>query len=152
MTHIMTHNNKSYQPININIVEEKTKSKYIGDFCVRSKDGNWSSFPLAIFYNEDPAPGHTHYLGVFVDGKNNVIFTNGESAFNDPIIGVIAEDGEVIFSRYKHDYHTSTDGSVFIDGGRDYTRTNALPRDRFVKLIIDKDRLIIDTNGEVNEK
>jgi hypothetical protein len=32
-----------------------------------------------------------------------------------------------VVSGYRHDYRTSSDGSAFIDGGRDYTRTNRKP-------------------------
>jgi hypothetical protein len=50
------------------------------------------------------------------------MITNAISAFEHPMLGVVADDGEVIVSGYRHDYRRSKDGTVFIDGGRDYTR------------------------------
>ena len=41
----------------------------------------------------------------------------------EPLISAaVADDGEIIYSKYRHDYNVSKDKSVFIDGGRDYTR------------------------------
>jgi hypothetical protein len=39
--------------------------------------------------------------------------------------GIICEDGEVIVSRYRHDYVQK--GDRMIDGGRDYTRSSIHP-------------------------
>ena len=38
------------------------------------------------------------------------------------IAGIVANNGDVIYSRYRHDCRWSPDNSVMIDGGRDYTR------------------------------
>lgn len=79
-------------------------------------------------------------LGLFyLDGQ--AMITNAESAFSEPITGVVAKDGEIIFSRFRHDYQESTDGSVFVDGGRDYLRTNTHP-DRVISLVVSKNRLV----------
>jgi hypothetical protein len=72
-------------------------------------------------------PSHSHYFGVYVSHDGHVYICNAESAFSDPILGVVADSGEIVVSGYRHDYRTSSDGSAFIDGGRDYTRTNRKP-------------------------
>lgn len=115
---------KNYQPINTQKVEEKYGAKYLGDFCVKRKNG-WSEQPFAIFYQPNPnvSLGHSHYFGMFVESENMYI-TKGDSAFEEGLTGVVADDGEIVISCYRHDYRTSTDGSVFIDGGRDYTRSS----------------------------
>lgn len=129
-------------PIDIKAVEKHYGVKYIGDFCLQHSEGWWYNWPIAIFYQADPKTelGHTHYLGVYVD-KGRVMLTKGDSAFNEPIIGVVADNGEVVYSRYRHDYRQSSDRSVWIDGGRDYLRTGVGVKT--VKLIIDKDQLIV---------
>jgi hypothetical protein len=65
------------------------------------------------------------------------------SATEKTITGVKADNGDVIYSRYRHDYRTSQDESVFIDGGRDYLKTGLYEDDRFVKLNVVKDKLEI---------
>lgn len=50
------------------------------------------------------------------------MITNAITATETTITGIKAQNGEIIYSRYRHDYRESADGSVFIDGGRDYTR------------------------------
>jgi hypothetical protein len=50
------------------------------------------------------------------------MITNAMSAFEHPILGAVADDGEIVVSGYRHDYRRSKDGTVFIDGGRDYTK------------------------------
>jgi len=141
------HENTSHQPINIPVLQKYYGAVYIGDFCLKTKSGGWSDMPVAVFYQPNPKTelGHTHYFGLFVMGDDNdtLMITNAESAFSEPIVGIIADDGEVIFSRYRHDYHTSRDGSVFVDGGRDYVRFSG-GQQRVVKLVIDKDKLVID--------
>jgi hypothetical protein len=72
------------------------------------------------------------------------------TATQEDIWGVVANDGEVIYSRYRHDYRTSKDGSVMIDGGRDYTKTG-FNTDKWredlnptlIKMRIIKDKLMI---------
>ena len=49
-----------------------------------------------------------------------------------------AKNGDIIYSQYRHDYVKSEDDSVFIDGGRDYTRSGG---GKFVTLRIIKDKL-----------
>ncbi len=129
-------------PIKIDVAEKHYNAKYIGDFCISDKNNQWTEQPIQIYYNENPKTelGHTHYFGLFTDDFHHVYITNAISITNEPIIGAIADNGEIIYSRYRHDYQTSQDGTVFIDGGRDYCRTNT---DKLINLIFDKDKLVI---------
>ncbi len=108
--------------------EEKYKSgkaKYVADLCVKDKYGNWGNEPAAIFYQETPPdPNFSNYFAIIVRG-NDAYILDGSSAVSEPITGAVAQNGEVIFSAYRNDFKQSKDGSVFIDGGRDYLRTNA---------------------------
>lgn len=142
--HVRSHINRSYQYIDIDRIEKAFHATFVGDFCLKTTDGNWSEEPAAIFYAHDPdtSKGHTHYFGI-LRRDDSILITKGDSAFSEPIIGIIADDKEVIFSRYRHDYEVSLDQSVWIDGGRDYVR-HGENKFGLVKLIIDKDQLIID--------
>ena len=107
-------------------IEEMYSAKYIGAFCTRRKDGTWHEMPLDVFYvsNPDVEKGHKNYFGMFYDQLDDAVkITDATSAVSDEMVGVVANDGEVIVSGYRHDYRKSRDGSVFIDGGRDYIRT-----------------------------
>lgn len=145
-------NDKTLQPIKLPVVEEMFGGKFIGDFCVKAKGGGWTDSPIAIFYqpNPDTEKGHSHYFGIFIDDNNKLVITSGDNVFSEEIIGIVADDGEVIISRWRHDFVTSIDKSVFIDGGRDYTRcgisstSDIPPSDRMVKLNINNDKLVVD--------
>lgn len=104
-------------------VELYYKVKYVGVFCL-GKDSQWDNAPVDIFYQPKPniELGHTNYMAVFY--RNGTLYVaDGSSA----IVGVtfnavVAENGEIIYSCYRHDYQLSSDGTAWIDGGRDYTR------------------------------
>lgn len=150
---IMGHNNTSFHPIKIDVIEEHYNAKFVGDFCVKTKGGGWSEIPVAVFYQPNPdfSKGHTHYFGIFCDPQNKLMITDASSAFDEPIEGIIADNGEVIFSRYRHDYRSSMDRSVTIDGGRDYLRcggSRVYDPNRHVKLIPNGDKLVIQGTKE----
>ena len=86
---------------------------------------------MAVFWNRDPAnipEGGSAYFGMFHRyeppdfKKGTLMITNAISAAETEITGIVAQNGDVIYSRYRHDYRGSPDGSVWIDGGRDYVR------------------------------
>lgn len=105
-------------------IEELKNAKYMGYWCTKRLDGkSWNERPVDVFYVENPdrEKGHSNYFGMFVQ-NGAVYITNAESAFTEPMIGAICEDGEVIVSRYRHNYIEK--GGAMIDGGRDYVRSN----------------------------
>ena len=104
-------------------MEEYYKSKYMGYWTIKGKDGEWNEEPVDVFYNPNPdtTKGHSHYFGLFLK-NNSLVITNAESAFSVPMVGVECEDGEVLISRFRHDYVSK--GDRFIDGGREYYRYN----------------------------
>jgi hypothetical protein len=129
---------ESELPIYIEKIEEKYGVKFVGDFCVRAMYNMWTDFPVAVFYQPNPNRelGHSNYFGIHINRylEGNCSICDAQSAFSQPIIGAVADNGEVIYSKYRHDYAVSEDGTVFIDGGRDSIRAplNAL----LVKLIM----------------
>ena len=127
----------------VNVIEEKYNAKFLGFFSVPNAEGKgWSDMPVDVFYQPDPdeAKGHSKYFGIYIDpvsrlNKNPSIYiTNAQDCFKDPMDGIIADNGEVIMSHYVHDMHHSLDGSVWIDGGRYYTRSGAYKKNRYVKV------------------
>ncbi|NBX51922.1 hypothetical protein EBT25_18785, partial [bacterium] len=93
-------------------------------WCTKSPAGYWHESPVDVFYvaNPDRSKGHSNYFGMFVNERGNVMICNAESAFSEPITGVLCDDGEVLVSRYRHDFVTK--GEISVDGGRDYTKTS----------------------------
>ena len=104
-------------------VEAKYNAKWVGQLAMKTRDGQWTGDSCGdVYYQETPpVEGYSNYFALIIQG-GTLYITSGASAVEGIIDGVIALDGEVIYSRYRHDYRTSTDGSTFIDGGRDYVR------------------------------
>jgi hypothetical protein len=69
------------------------------------------------------------------------MITNGAFVEEQNFQGIIADNGDIIFSRSRHDYRVSDDESVWIDGGREYTRTPLVEVERMVRLTVHKGRL-----------
>jgi len=132
-----------YHISKVYMIEEKYKAKFLGFFSVPNAAGtDWSDMPVDVFYqpNPDKGRGHSNYFGAHVDALTRltedprVFITNAEGCFKVPMDGIIADSGEVIMSHYVHDNHFSMDGSVWIDGGRYYTRSGVYEKNRYVKV------------------
>lgn len=79
------------------------------------------------YYRETPHPKFgNHYLGISVDDygmRDRVVLSRGDH-IEDKTFGMIRDDnGAFHYSSYVHDYVELSNGK-FIDGGRDYIRTN----------------------------
>ena len=121
--------------------EELYGAKYMGYWCTKRLNGqSWNDNPVDVFYqpNPDVEKGHKNYFGLYVQG-GSLYITDATSAFSDPITGIETEDGEVIVSRYRHDYVEK--GKYMIDGGRDYLRTSGGP---FVRVRVDGPKFVIE--------
>ena len=118
-------------PQGVAMAEEKYNALFVCDTCLKAQGGGWINQSVAVFWNKDPAnipEGGSAYFGLYIQymppdfKRGPVMITNAISAVETDIIGMVAHNGDVIYSRYRHDYRGSPDGSVWIDGGRDYTR------------------------------
>lgn len=105
-------------------VEEKYNAKFVGQLCLRTKSGGWQGDDCGDVYYQatPPVEGYSNYFALVNQG-GSLYITSGASAVEGEISGVRADDGEIVYSRYRHDMRHSTDQSVWIDGGRDYVRT-----------------------------
>ena len=111
----------------INKIEDVMGVKYMGYWDIKDKNGSWCNAPLDIFYqpNPDIKAGHSNYFAMYVQNGRSFI-ADGSSAFSEPMDGIIDDDDRILISRYRHDY-VSGAGNNFIDGGRNYMRTNVGP-------------------------
>lgn len=109
---------------NIAKIENLKNATFIGSFCTKRLFEDYNDVPVDVFYNPNPNKelGHSHYFGMFRTMDGQVMITNAESCFSEPLTGAVCDDGEVIISRYRHDF-VARKGAM-IDGGRAYTRTN----------------------------
>lgn len=129
--------------INVANIEDMYSATFVGDFSIKTKIG-WTNFPIAVFYQPNPKIelGHSYYFGMYIDDYGRLMITNAESTFSQPIVGITADDGQIIFSRFRHDFVRSNDGSVSIDGGREYTKYTGDPS-QLVNIVIDKHLLVV---------
>ena len=110
-----------FKPEGITKIEEMYNAKYVFESCLKTKDGGWSNFPVAIFYTEKAHPQGSNYMGLYVDSYNRLLVTNGISATEEFDALQIGEN--IIYSRYRHDYREQF--GAMVDGGRDYFRRSA---------------------------
>lgn len=124
-----------FLPKGIEHIEHKYSAKYVCETCIgypANKPGmwNWINWPVAVFYHRNVSlvpEGGSQYLGLYcrrrIPEEPLIPYVcNAISTTFEPFTGIMADDGEVIYSHYRHDYRYSKDGSVWIDGGRDYVR------------------------------
>jgi hypothetical protein len=128
--------------LDIGKIEERYAARYVGDFSLRFGK-NWSDEPFAVFFSGIPMrEGYPNYVGVRPNAdSSNLIVVNAKSVTEVVWDGVMADDGEVIFSRFRHDYRVSRDGSAMVDGGRHQFRCRGRQR---VRISVVRDRLIVN--------
>ena len=122
MKKVVVNSGRDDAQFNIEKVESKYNAKFVGQFCLKAVGGGWANSPVDVYYvqNPDTSLGHSHYFGLF-SRDGTVYITRGDSGVEPEITAAIAHDGEIIYSRYRHDCRVSKDQSVFIDGGPEYT-------------------------------
>jgi hypothetical protein len=107
--------------IDISYFEKKYNAKYVCELSIMAKRG-WAASPAQIYYQEEPPQeGYSNYFAI-VQQEGQVFITTGASVVGIPIHGVMLKSGEVIYSRYGHDYRSASTGDVSVDGGLEYMR------------------------------
>lgn len=134
----------------IAMVEKQYGARYVFETCLRKGNSEWANFPVAVFYNDVAHPKGSNYFALYRDPLTDkfMVTDAGPSVIDEEFAGLEAE-GEVVYSRYRHDYRVSKNGA-FVDGGRDYFRYGGDPFDDYnlVKFKVVADRLeIIDNNA-----
>ena len=119
--------------------------KYLGAWAIKTKYG-WSEYPVDVFYNANPDVGHSNYLGIFWDQvKQAFMLTDASSAF-DNALSCLVKDDIIYVSKFRHDYVCTPKG-LFIDGGRDYLRTNCLELKKLS--VVNGDFVLLDNNEKI---
>lgn len=105
--------------LNPEYFENKYSASFVGQFT------NNSDRLVDVYYQKvKPFTEYSHYFAICMYSGSSVYIMSGKFIEDVTITGIVAADKEIIYSRHRHDYRTSTDGSVWIDGGFSYTRTN----------------------------
>jgi hypothetical protein len=109
-------------------VEAKYKAKWVGQFPLKTKDGGWSSDSCADVYYQviPPVEGYSHYFGLIIQ-DGSLYITSAKCLEDKEFQGIRAKNGEIIYSRFRHDMRYSEDKSVWVDGGFDYMRRSYGP-------------------------
>lgn len=128
--------------------EAHYNATYIGDFCLKDSKGNWSEREWAVFWKEFPEkPEYSNYFGLLKARDifgNETYICNAISVTEGHWNGCVADDGEIIYSRSRHDFRESTDGSVTVDGGRDYFKRLGKIKNPTVRITIVNDQLVVN--------
>lgn len=142
---------EQFSPEQLEKIEAHYEAAYACETCVKNRNGGWVNQFVSVFYQADPSKvpeGGSQWFGLFFrqefpseSAPTRLFVVNALSAVEEDIAGVVANNGDVIYSHYRHDYRRSPDGSVWIDGGRDYTRWSG--SGPMVTLRIVKDKLTI---------
>ena len=133
-----------YDSKSIATIEKEYNAKYMGYWCTNNtKNRQWNDTPVDVFYvaNPDRSKGHTNYFGMYVRYNSSYII-DASSAFSVPITGILTNDGEVIVSRYRHDYIVK-DGYI-IDGGRDYLKCSGNSLTTFVNVSVEDGEFVFE--------
>lgn len=107
-------------------IEKHYNCRYVCEWNTVTKQNKIAESVIALFYQEVPHPQGSNWMGMFLGpdlGKDlRPYVMDGISASRLPIQGYVSNDGQVLFSKHRHDFRQSNDGSVTVDGGREYTR------------------------------
>ena len=126
----------------ISKIEDNYKAKYVCETSVLAKNGGWTYKPSSIFYTENAHPEGSNYFAISLESDGYLISDALPSIKEmEPIPAVYSGD-EVIYSRFRHDFRTTKDGKVSIDGGRDYVRVVGEYFNSCM-LTFDKDKLVV---------
>lgn len=133
-------------PSQIKLIEGKHNAKYVFETCLRGTNEQWVNAPAAVFYSEEPHPMGSNYFAFYIGGFNlNFVICDAKKHIEGLFTGVQADNGDIVYSRFRHDYRNSPDNTVFVDGGRDYLRWGGKDTNlgRVVNFKVEKDKLVI---------
>lgn len=144
-----------------NIVQKPLKGHFFSEQSIKKAEEHYQAKfvdtfdlgygPVDVFYNPNPdvSKGHSHYFALrYLYVKDAVYISDGSKVLELSLNGFRADSGEIVFSRHRHDYRTSQDGTVSVDGGVDYFRTSVHSNssgisfdERVVRLKVIEDRV-----------
>lgn len=119
MTPYINHGNNTL-PLKVEVVEEKYNAKFVCELSIWGK-GGWINQAAQIYFQENPPNGYSNYFALVFQGSS-LLITSADSVIGIPIEGVQNSAGEIIYSRFTHDFRSTTNGDVSVDGGLYYTK------------------------------
>lgn len=125
-------------------VKKAYDAQYVMTSSLRGRSGNWSDEEYDIYYQEGASSKHpSDYFGIIVRSNGSVMITSGESLEGVEIGAIMSSQGEILYSKSRHDYAALETNEGAIDGGRDYTKTISM---RAMPLILHKGELVCVTD------
>lgn len=123
-------------------IEKTYNAKYVIDACLKAADGSWINSPAAIFHTEVAHPAGSNYMALYwSEIHNGWMITDGIGAVEGVFNGVLFDDGELVHSRFRHDYFVHREAMA--DGARDYYKTSGCPEgSRHIKFKVDGPNLV----------
>lgn len=98
--------------------------EYVSTFCIKNT-------PVAVYYCEKPNRNKNHKNYMLLYTENNYIMVSGMDI--GEILKFAVQKGihckgcdEVIYSLHRHDFRECSCGESWVDGGREYLRTNTV--------------------------
>ena len=121
LTHSLFTKNFTSTGINVEVVLVKyPTAKYVGQFPLELRDGNFTDYHAEVFYEPNPNRelGHSNYFAIY--SQMGGVYITGAEHVEKLILSVYTDsEGDLIYSRYQHDFRSfkTEIGSVSIDGG-----------------------------------
>ena len=102
-------------------IEKSRNAKFVCELSVKGKFG-WTDNPAMIFFQETPPkPEFSNYFGL-IHQVDSWYIIDGSSVVGIPIEGIETKAGEIIYSRFRHDFRKAQTEEIWVDGGLDYGR------------------------------
>lgn len=103
-------------------VEKLRNCRFVCEWVMRTEEDFSRQANLGmLFWNDEPHPAGSNWMMLFRhDGQ--WLVRDGIEASRIPICCVVSNDKQLLFSKSNYDFRTSHDGSVSVDGGRNYMR------------------------------
>ena len=118
----------------ISKIEKKYNCRYVTEWNTLTADGKPTPQPRLIFWSDQAHPEGSNWMGMYEQDPYYYV-CDGITASQLPIWCMVSDSKQVLFSKYRHDFRSSHDGSVSVDGGREYTRVLGKIRNESVWLI-----------------
>lgn len=139
------------KPNMIEALEKEYNAKYLleSDLLGTDKFSGvtfWANTPAAFFYTEKAHPRGSNYFALYFKG-DSLMITDGLPSIKDVVFNGLEAEGEVFYSRYRHDFRYAKN-NAFVDGGRDYFRYGG---DSFNDYNVVKFKVVEDRLEFINE-
>ena len=118
----------------IDQVEQNYNCRYVTEWYLDNKQ------MVLLFWNDVAHPQGSNWMGVYGSG-DHLYVCDGIAASRYPVYCKVSNDKQVLFSKTRHDFRSSQDGSVTVDGGREYTRV--------LGAILNESLYLVPQNGEL---